>query len=174
MLSQLVFNMKEAHIVEFNKHFYFKTAIGRKLLFRSFIYYSGLMLFIFLIRSFSLHQKPLLTVIMVSIALVFAAIGTILTTLIQIKRASKAIQATSTEDLQVVLDVDNNGYTAKSTNFTRTYHWKNVPHIDETKNLILIYTAPLKATMIPKSAFQNKTELEDFIQACRNYWQLAR
>jgi hypothetical protein len=66
--------------------------------------------------------------------------------------------------------VSPQGVSVESSVFATTYNWTAFTLIKETKDSLLLFTAPIVALIIPKRAFLSPDELQQFRSLIREYF----
>jgi hypothetical protein len=68
------------------------------------------------------------------------------------------------------ISVSSQGLSIESPVFTATYNWTAFTFIKETKDSLLLFTAPIVALIVPKRAFSSANELQQFRSLIREYF----
>jgi uncharacterized membrane protein YhaH (DUF805 family) len=68
------------------------------------------------------------------------------------------------------ISVSPQGVSVESSVFSATYNWTAFTLIKETKDSLLLFTAPIVALILPKRAFSSPDELQQFRSLIRGYF----
>lgn len=68
------------------------------------------------------------------------------------------------------ISVSPQGVSLESSVFAATYNWTAFTLIKETKDSLLLFTAPILALVLPKRAFSSPDELQQFRSLIRGYF----